>query len=102
MARRAQQLLDRCNALYQDFEKLMPKQYLKPTNDPLGLRWREADDATYDATEALLDCVRFLVIKAEDAEKRSSSAASKEQERASDAENEEPRLCRKLAQSQES
>jgi hypothetical protein len=76
MVRRAQELLDRCNALYDDFEKLMPKQYLKPTSDPIGERWREANEATYQATDALLFLVCFLEFKAKEAQKRSKGSAT--------------------------
>jgi hypothetical protein len=74
MARSVHQLLERYFAVNEELQKLMPKQYLEPTNDSLGRTWQIAVEAVSGVSDYLEDLAYFLDFKAAEAEKRAKSA----------------------------
>lgn len=74
MAKRVGQLYETYSAVAEELQKLMPKQYQKPTTDLLGQTWQHAVATLTGIDDYFFDLVSLLEFKAERAEQRAAAA----------------------------
>jgi hypothetical protein len=73
MVKKVHQLWARLLSIEDEFRKLMPKQYAKNANDPLGNAWKSTAMAIGSAEAHLDDLVTYLDFKAQKADERAQA-----------------------------